>query len=189
MAWGSPSDIDPLPPPYSPHIGHFVRSKRGDNPKSEVFVKKFLGKIFSNSVYLFYMKRIIRLTESDLTNIIKKVISESEKAPSLQKVYNKIYKVLSDMGYSKFQGEFNISYGQDNIFAKYPAPARNYGKYVGTYEFQIAFYLEDDVNIKMIAKKIMDELNNEFGNEFFKLGNLYKEHFLIKFNKLALGGV
>lgn len=134
------------------------------------------------------MKRIIRLTESDLTRVIKKIISESEKVPSLQKVYNKIYKVLENMGLSKFNDDFDIYYIQDDIRTEYPGPARNYGKYVGKYLFKVVFYLEDDINIKMISKKVIDELNNEFGNEFFELGDLYEKHFFIKFNKLALIG-
>ena len=133
------------------------------------------------------MKKIIRITESDLTRVIKKIIYESNKAPSIQKVYNKIYKVLEDMGLSKFNDDFDINYIQDDYRTEYPGPARNYGKYVGKYRFKIIFYLEDDINIKMIAKKVMDELNNEFGNDFFELSDLYKKHFLIKFNKLALG--
>lgn len=134
------------------------------------------------------MKKIIRLTESDLTKVIKKIISESKKSPSLQKVYNKIYNVLTDMGSSKFSDNFNIQYIQDDIRTEYPGPANKYGKYVGTYLFKIVFYLEDDINIKIIAKKVINELKNEFGNEFFEFGDLYEKHFLIKFNKLALGG-
>ena len=135
------------------------------------------------------MKRIIRFTESDLTKVIKKIISESKKVPSIQKVYNKIYKVLEDMELSKFNDDFDIYYIQDDIRTEYPGPARNYGKYVGKYLFKVTFYLEDDINIKMISKKVIDELNDEFGNEFFELGDVYEKHFLIKFNKLALGGI
>ena len=135
------------------------------------------------------MKRIIRFTESDLTKVIKKIISESKKVPSIQKVYNKIYKVLEDMELSKFNDDFDIYYIQDDIRTEYPGPARNYGKYVGKYLFKVTFYLEDDINIRMISKKVIDELNDEFGNEFFELGDVYEKHFLIKFNKLALGGI
>jgi hypothetical protein len=134
------------------------------------------------------MKKIIRLTESDLTRVIKKIISESKKAPSLQKVYNKIYQVLEDMKLSKFNDDFDIVYVQSDSSTNFPGPASNYGKYVGTYLFKVSLYLEDDVNIKMISKKVIDELNNEFGSEFFELGDLYKKHFLITFNKLALVG-
>ena len=53
--------------------------------------------------YLFYMKKIIRLTESDLTRLVKKVIKEQLSAQSLsspmgedtkkfQQVFNKLYK-------------------------------------------------------------------------------------------------
>ena len=134
------------------------------------------------------MKRITRLTESDLNRIVKRVINESKKAPSLQKVYNKIWEVLSGMGYDKFNEEFDIQYIQwDDTRTEYPGPARyNYGKYVGTYLFRIAFYLEDNLNIKMIAEKVMNELNDEFGSEFFKLGDLYDRYFIINFDKLAL---
>ena len=52
--------------------------------------------------YLFYMKKIIRLTESDLTRLVKKVIEEQLSAQSLsspkaedtkkfQQVFNKLY--------------------------------------------------------------------------------------------------
>jgi hypothetical protein len=61
---------------------------RGDDPKNEVFVKKFLEKfspilgngfinIFINKINI--MKKIIRLTESDLARIVKRVIKEEEQ--------------------------------------------------------------------------------------------------------------
>lgn len=71
MAWGSPSDIDPLPPPYPPHIGHFVRSKRGDNPKSEVFVKKFLGKNSPNLGICLKRKKKFLEKFSEITIFVK----------------------------------------------------------------------------------------------------------------------
>jgi hypothetical protein len=55
--WGSPSDIDPLPPPYPPHIWQFVRSKRGDNPQNKVFVKKISKKFLWKLGYLFIYEK------------------------------------------------------------------------------------------------------------------------------------
>jgi hypothetical protein len=132
------------------------------------------------------MKRITRLTESDLNRIVKRVINESKKAPSIQKVYNKIKEVLDGMGYDGFNEEFYVSYGQSENPADLPEGPRSYGKYVGKYDFKIAFFVKKYVNIKRTAKKVMNELSDEFGDRFFELGDLYDRHFIIHFDKLTL---
>lgn len=45
-----------------------------------------MGKIFQNSEYLFSMKKIIRLTESDLTRIVKRVILEGRSSSKIKKL-------------------------------------------------------------------------------------------------------
>lgn len=117
------------------------------------------------------MKKIIRLTESDLTRIVNQVIMESEKKPYLTKIYQKIYDVLSDIGYDGFNREFVISYGPWND--------------EGLYFFKLAFFGDNEFDLKRISKIVMDELNTEFGKKFFELGKLYNQHFIIVFNKLA----
>jgi hypothetical protein len=117
------------------------------------------------------MKKIIRLTESDLGRIINCVILESEKKPSLLKIYQKIYDVLEHIGYDGWNEEFVLSYG--------PLDSK------GLYTFKLAFFGEKDFDLEKISKKVMNELSAEFGEKYFELGQFYKRHFNIKINKLA----
>ncbi len=65
--------------------------------------KKFLGKFW----YLCNMKKTIRLTENDLTNLIKKIIEEAKSSPSKKKIM--------DMS----QDELNDVYGELEVKGKY----------------------------------------------------------------------
>jgi hypothetical protein len=44
-----------------------------------IFPKKILEKIFGKFGYLYIMKKVIRLTESDLVRLVKRVINENEE--------------------------------------------------------------------------------------------------------------
>jgi hypothetical protein len=87
----------PLPPPVSPPYRGILGGKRGVNPQNEICTKnfynifypnsekKFSEKIYGKWKYLLLkkniMKKVIRLTESDLTRIVKRVINESNDGP------------------------------------------------------------------------------------------------------------
>ena len=53
------------------------------------------NKIFGKIWYLSYMKKIIKLTESDLTRIVKRVISENMESEMIDNVKNEIIQSIS----------------------------------------------------------------------------------------------
>jgi hypothetical protein len=82
------------PSPRIPPIYDILTVKRGDNNKC-IGLKNF-WKIFGKNGYLCLkngiMKKIIRLTESDLTKIVKRVIKEHENT-----IYN-YFKIVGEDG-------------------------------------------------------------------------------------------
>lgn len=70
-------------------------------------LKKNSRKILGKSKYLFYMKKIIRLTESDISRIVKQVISESTISDAYFRrrginITEMLIGILSDMKICKY---------------------------------------------------------------------------------------
>lgn len=65
------------------------------------------------------MKKVIRLTESDLTRIIKRVISESKKTPSKSEILKMSKDELKDVyGELEIEGEYLGKKGKFHHFKK-----------------------------------------------------------------------
>ena len=69
-----------------------------------IFPKKILEKIFGKFGYLSYMKKVIRLTESDLVKLVKRVIKEEDEnegsgiSITIKDIFREVKDVLNDFG-------------------------------------------------------------------------------------------
>jgi hypothetical protein len=117
------------------------------------------------------MKKVINLTESDLSRIVNRVIMESEKKIHLTKITSKIKEILSDLGYSEFREDFSV----------------NHIKNINDdgYSFKVIIFDEDDLDINKVIKKVMNGLGNEFGEKYFKLDRIFRRHFIFSLDKNA----
>ena len=105
------------------------------------------------------MKKIIRLTESDLTRIVNRVINENKKKPSNEKIEDVLKKLMDDyIGEDEWTGGHKES--SDKPYDR----------------FMIRFKQSGD-DTEDIAEEIIDKLNNKFESNLFKLGNASKNSF------------
>ena len=106
------------------------------------------------------MKKIIRLTEDDLTNLIKRVINEGKKKPSNKEVEKELRNLLDDL-----VGEDEYTGGH------YEFSDEPYDR------FRVDFKRSGD-DTEEIAEKIFEKLNDKLdSNLSFKLGNSSKKSF------------
>ena len=99
------------------------------------------------------MKKIIRLTEDDLTNLVKRVINEGKKKPSNKEVEKELRNLLDDL-----VGEDEYTGGH------YESSDEPYDR------FRVKFKQSGD-DTKEIAEKIIEKLNDRFESNLFKVGN------------------
>jgi hypothetical protein len=105
------------------------------------------------------MKKVIRLTESDLTRIVKRVINENKKKPSNEKIEDVLKKLMDDyVGEDEWKGGYKES--SDKPYDR----------------FMVRFKQSGD-DTEEVAEKIIDKLNNKFESNLFKLGNASKNSF------------
>jgi hypothetical protein len=105
------------------------------------------------------MKKIIRLTESDLAGIVNRVINENKKKPSNEKIEDVLKKLMDDyIGEDEWTGGHKES--SDKPYDR----------------FMIRFKQSGD-DTEDIAEEIIDKLNNKFESNLFKLGNASKNSF------------
>ena len=105
------------------------------------------------------MKKIIRLTEGDLTRIVKQVIFESKKKPSIQEVDDELGKLMDDyLGEDEWTGGHRESSDKPHD------------------RFMVKFKQSGE-DTEEIAKDIIEKLNDKFESSLFKLGNSSKNSF------------
>jgi hypothetical protein len=105
------------------------------------------------------MKKIIRLTETDLTRLVRQVIIESKKKPSIQKVEDELGKLMDDyVGDDEWTGGHRES--SDNPYDRFMVKFKQSGE-----------------DTEEIAEKIVEKLNDKFESSLFKLGNSSKNSF------------
>jgi hypothetical protein len=105
------------------------------------------------------MKKVIRLTESDLARIVKRTIMESKKKPSNKKVEEELMDILDEL-----VGEDEYSGGH------YESSDKPYDR------FRVKFNQSGD-DTQEIAEEIIEKLNDRFESGLFKLGNTSKTSF------------
>jgi hypothetical protein len=105
------------------------------------------------------MKKVIRLTESDLTRIVKRVINENKKKPSNEKIQKALKKLMDDyIGEDEWKGGYRES--SDKPYDR----------------FMVRFNQSGD-DTEEIAEKFIEKLNSKFESNLFKLGNASKNSF------------
>jgi len=105
------------------------------------------------------MKKIIRLTESDLTRIVKRVINENKEKPSNKKIEHVLKKLMDGyVGEDEWKGGHKKS--SDEPYDR----------------FMVRFNQSGD-DTEEIAEEIIEKLNSEFESDLFKLGNASKNSF------------
>ena len=105
------------------------------------------------------MKKIIRLTETDLTRLVRQVIIESKKKPSIQKVEDELGKLMDDyVGEDEWAGGHRESSDKPHD------------------RFMVKFKQSGE-DTEEIAEKIVEKLNDKFESSLFKLGNFSKNSF------------
>ena len=103
-----------------PYIGHYVRSIWGVNPLNEIKPFKSKKGVISKKIFLenFYenwsiynknniMKKVIRLTESDLTRIVRRVVNEDNINESV--IYKKTLSQLTKDPYVNKKGTVELT--------------------------------------------------------------------------------
>jgi len=105
------------------------------------------------------MKKVIRLTESDLTRIVRRVINESKKKPSNEKIEDALGKLMDDyVGEDEWTGGYHES--SDKPYDRFMVKFKQSGE-----------------DTEEISEEIIKELNDKFESNLFKVGNSSKNSF------------
>jgi len=105
------------------------------------------------------MKKVIRLTESDLTRIVRRVINESKKKPSNEKIEDALGKLMDDyVGEDEWTGGYNES--SDKPYDRFMVKFKQSGE-----------------DTEEISEEIIEKLNDKFESNLFKIGNSSKNSF------------
>ncbi len=105
------------------------------------------------------MKKVIRLTESDLTRFVKRVINESKKDPSNKKIESELNKLMDDyVGEDEWIGGHRES--SDKPYDRFMVKFKQSGE-----------------DTEEIAEEVIEKLNDAFEGSLFKLGNCGKNSF------------
>jgi len=109
------------------------------------------------------MKKVIRLTESDLTRIVKRVISESE-----DKDHNKIKKLIcSAMDRFVGEGDYTCGYkkSSDEAYDRFMVKIKN--------------VIDEDT--KELAEDVVEYVNRKLEKTTLRVGNTSKEMFWLTY--------